>query len=117
MLEGDAPITCRPADLLEPEMDALAEELAGLAEEQGIRLEPGERRSDDVLTYALFPQVGLRFLANRGNADAFEPHPDAETVAETPAPAAFPRAWALLSAAGVGLRSGRGSSPGPGPAD
>ncbi len=88
VLEGDAPITCRPADLLEPEMDALAEELAGLAEEQGIRLEPGERRSDDVLTYALFPQVGLRFLANRGNADAFEPHPDAETVAETPAPAA-----------------------------
>jgi len=88
VLEGDAPITCRPADLLEPEMDALAEELAGLAEEQGIRLEDGERRVDDVLTYALFPQVGLRFLANRGNADAFEPHPDAETAAEAPAPAA-----------------------------
>jgi oxaloacetate decarboxylase alpha subunit len=87
VLEGDAPITCRPADLLEPEMDALAEELSGLAEEQGIRLADGERRTDDVLTYALFPQVGLRFLANRGNADAFEPHPDAEAAAEAPAPA------------------------------
>jgi len=88
VLEGDAPITCRPADLLEPEMDALAEELSGLAEEQGLRLADGERRTDDVLTYALFPQVGLRFLANRGNADAFEPHPDAEAAAAAPAPAA-----------------------------
>jgi oxaloacetate decarboxylase alpha subunit len=96
VLEGDAPITCRPADLLEPEMDALAEELTGLAEEQGIRLEGGERRTDDVLTYALFPQVGLRFLANRGNAEAFEPHPDAEAAGEAagkaPAPVAAPAA-------------------------
>ncbi|KGE05155.1 sodium-extruding oxaloacetate decarboxylase subunit alpha [Pseudohaliea rubra] len=83
VLEGDAPITCRPADLLEPEMDTLAKELEQLAGEQGIPLEDGERRVDDVLTYALFPQVGLRFLANRGNADAFEPHPDAEAEAET----------------------------------
>ena len=30
---------------------------------------------DDVLTYALFPQVGLKFLENRGNPDAFEPVP------------------------------------------
>src|SRR5690606_18715964 len=28
-----------------------------------------------VLTYALFPQVATRSLANRGNADAFEPAP------------------------------------------
>ena len=27
------------------------------------------------LTYALFPQVGLKFLENRGNPDAFEPVP------------------------------------------
>ena len=102
VLEGDAPITCRPADLLEPEMDTLAEELAGLAEEQGIRLEDGERRSDDVLTYALFPQVGLRFLANRGNADAFEPHPDAEAEAESQAAAAAPAAAATAAPAGSG---------------
>jgi len=88
VLEGDTPITCRPADLLEPEMEALADELKGLAEEQGIDLAAGDRRIDDVLTYALFPQVGLRFLANRGDADAFEPHPDAEPAAAPAAPAA-----------------------------
>ena len=31
---------------------------------------------DDVLTYALFPQIGLKFLENRGNP-AFEPAPTA----------------------------------------
>lgn len=31
-----------------------------------------------MLTYALFPQIGLKFLANRGNPDAFEPVPTAE---------------------------------------
>jgi oxaloacetate decarboxylase alpha subunit len=30
---------------------------------------------DDVLTYALFPEIGLKFLKNRGNPDAFEPAP------------------------------------------
>jgi oxaloacetate decarboxylase alpha subunit len=30
---------------------------------------------DDVLTYALFPQIGLKFLKNRNNPDAFEPAP------------------------------------------
>src|SRR5690606_34559579 len=33
---------------------------------------------DDVLTYALFPQVGLRFLENRGNPEAFEPAPNGD---------------------------------------
>ena len=31
-----------------------------------------------MLTYALIPQVGARFLENRDNPDAFEPPPDAE---------------------------------------
>ena len=35
----------------------------------------GELEIDDVLTYALFPQVGLKFLENRGNPDFFEPVP------------------------------------------
>ena len=33
---------------------------------------------DDVLTYALFPQIGLKFLENRNNPDAFEPVPTNE---------------------------------------
>ena len=70
---GEAPITCRPADLLEPEMDRLRSELTGLAQDKGIRL--AESVADDTLIYALFPQVGLKFLANRGNPEAFEPPP------------------------------------------
>ncbi|MDO3380562.1 sodium-extruding oxaloacetate decarboxylase subunit alpha [Gilvimarinus algae] len=73
---GDGePITCRPADLIEPELDKLTSELLAEAKEKGIALTDGEGQIDDVLTYALFPQVGLKFLQNRGNADAFEPVP------------------------------------------
>ena len=77
VLEGKAPITCRPADLLEAEMDTLAAELKAKAKADGIRLAEGEREIDDVLTYALFPQIGLKFLKNRDNPDAFEPAPQA----------------------------------------
>ncbi|MCE8030173.1 sodium-extruding oxaloacetate decarboxylase subunit alpha [Billgrantia desiderata] len=77
VLEGGEPITCRPADLLEAEMDRLAAELKEKAKAEGIRLAEGEREIDDVLTYALFPQIGLKFLKNRDNPDAFEPAPQA----------------------------------------
>ncbi|MEQ9464523.1 MAG: sodium-extruding oxaloacetate decarboxylase subunit alpha [Haliea sp.] len=77
VLEGGEVITCRPADLLEPELEALTSELQTLAQEQDIALAPGEQEVDDVLTYALFPQIGLKFLKHRGDASAFEPAPDA----------------------------------------
>jgi oxaloacetate decarboxylase alpha subunit len=86
VLEGQDPIICRPADLLEPELDTLTAELTTLAGEKGISLTSGEGRIDDVLTYALFPQIGLKFLENRGNPDAFEPAPGDEP-APAPAPA------------------------------
>jgi len=78
VLDGKEAITCRPADMLEPEMDRLTEELKQIAAEKGISLEQGENEIDDVLTYALFPQIGLKFLENRGNPDAFEPVPTLE---------------------------------------
>lgn len=74
-LEGDQPVTCRPADLIDDEMDKLIAELDGLAKEKSITLASGDHRIDDVLTYALFPQIGLKFLENRGNPQAFEPRP------------------------------------------
>lgn len=73
VLDGAAAITCRPADLLEPEMDRLSAELKALVTEKNITLAKDE--IDDVLTYALFPQIGLKFLENRNNPDAFEPVP------------------------------------------
>ena len=77
VLDGAEPIQCRPADLLGAEFDRLRDELRQQAGEQDIRLAEGDRELDDVLTYALFPQVGLRFLAHRDDPSAFEPAPDA----------------------------------------
>ena len=79
-LDGDEPITCRPADLIDDEMDSLIREVEKLAGEKNLTLADGERRIDDVLTYALFPQIGLRFLEHRGDASAFEPVPDGQTA-------------------------------------
>ena len=87
VLEGAEPVTCRPADLLEPEVEKQTEELQKLAIEKRIRL--ADDVIDDVLTYALFPQIGLRFLENRDNPDAFEPVPDGKSAAvASTAPAA-----------------------------
>jgi oxaloacetate decarboxylase alpha subunit len=86
VLDGGEAITCRPADLLESEMDKLVAELKSIAAERGISLEQGEQEIDDVLTYALFPQIGLKFLENRGNPDAFEPVPTLEDARAMSAP-------------------------------
>ncbi|MDC0640988.1 sodium-extruding oxaloacetate decarboxylase subunit alpha [Porticoccaceae bacterium] len=81
--EGEEAITCRPADNIEPELDALTMELEGLSAEHGFQLTSGEGQIDDVLTYALFPQVGLKFLQNKDNPDAFEPVPTGKAAAVT----------------------------------
>ena len=88
VLEGAQPITCRPADELEPELSVLTDELHALAKEKGIRLSTGGDEVDDVLTYSLFPQIGLKFLQNRGNPEAFEPVPTAEPIVSGAAAAA-----------------------------
>ncbi|MBN2706987.1 MAG: oxaloacetate decarboxylase subunit alpha [Deltaproteobacteria bacterium] len=60
-LKNEAPITCRPADLLPPEMEKLTAELGSRA-----------RSVEDVLSYALFPDVALAFFAER-EAGEFKP--------------------------------------------
>lgn len=52
----EEPITCRPADLLEPELEKYKEEAKDLA-----------KCEEDVLSYALFPQVAGKFLEERNN--------------------------------------------------
>jgi oxaloacetate decarboxylase alpha subunit len=86
VLDGAEAITCRPADLLEPEVERLSAELKDLAADKGIKLAQGDKEIDDVLTYALFPQVGLKFLENRNNPDAFEPAPTLEDAQAMAAP-------------------------------
>jgi len=73
VLEGAEVITCRPADLIDDELDKLASELEAKAKDENLEL--ADQVIDDVLTYALFPQVGLDFIKNRNNPDAFEPVP------------------------------------------
>ncbi|ENO3145119.1 biotin/lipoyl-binding protein, partial [Salmonella enterica] len=89
VLEGGAPVTCRPADLLKPELAELEADVRRQAQEKGITL--AGNAIDDVLTVALFPQIGLKFLENRNNPAAFEPLPQAEAaqpVAKAEKPAA-----------------------------
>jgi oxaloacetate decarboxylase alpha subunit len=89
VLDGGEAITCRPADLIEAEMDRLTEELVELAAAKGFKL--ADAVVDDVLTYALFPQIGLKFLENRGNPAAFEPAPTGKerVAAESGQPEAY----------------------------
>ena len=84
VLAGAEPITCRPADLIDAEMDKLTAELRGIAAEKGLKM--GENEVEDVLTYALFQQVGLKFIEHRDNPAMFEPVPTGEET--TPAKAA-----------------------------
>ena len=55
----DKVITCRPADLLEPELEKYRAEAGELA-----------KSDEDVLSYALFPQVAAKFLAERNKPKA-----------------------------------------------
>ncbi len=52
--KGDTPITCRPADLLEPELDKAEEATRGIARDMG-----------DILIYAIDPVNGMRFLKQK----------------------------------------------------
>ena len=54
ILKGEEPITCRPADLLKPELDKLKDEASEWVEQE-----------EDVLSYAMFPQVAPKFFAKR----------------------------------------------------
>ncbi|TQQ16645.1 sodium-extruding oxaloacetate decarboxylase subunit alpha [Vibrio cholerae] len=82
VLAGAAAITCRPADLIAAEMPTLQDRVLQQAKEQHIIL--AENAIDDVLTIALFDQVGWKFLANRHNPEAFEPVPQLASTANTP---------------------------------
>ena len=64
---GDAElVTCRPADMLDPELPKYREEAKGLA-----------RSDEDVLSYALFPAVAQKFLEKRNAPKVDSPAEDA----------------------------------------
>lgn len=74
-------LECRPADRLKPELDSLRAEIGELA-----------LTEEDVLTYALFPEVGRQFLQQRSDGTLLpEPlnPPQASTAEGCPAPVEF----------------------------
>jgi oxaloacetate decarboxylase alpha subunit len=84
VLKGEKPITCRPGDLIAAEMGTLSSDLEQKSSDKGFDFHGVE----DVLTYALFPQIGLKFLQNRGNPNAFEPPPGEAPAKKAAAPTA-----------------------------
>ena len=75
-------ITCRPADLLEPELPKYREEFKDIA-----------KSDEDVLSLALFPQVAPKFLEYRDHPEKRQPAPAAAPAPAKPAaPAAAPAA-------------------------
>ncbi len=68
ILGDKEPITCRPADLLEPKLDKLREEIKDLAISQ-----------EDILSYAMFPQVARKFFEARKKGET-GPQRKAESV-------------------------------------
>ncbi len=81
VLAGAEPITCRPADLIQPEMDKLIAEVQEKAKAEGVKL--AKNIAEDALINGMFAQVGWKFLANRGNPAAFEAAPDQAPVINT----------------------------------
>ena len=67
------PITERPADLLENEMENIRKELKEKIKKDS--LDANASYDEDVLTYALFPQVAVKFFANRTDSSSFEAKP------------------------------------------
>ena len=78
VLKGRAVITCRPADLIKPEMKQLVAEVVDKAKAEGVTL--ADNIEEDALINGLFAQVGWKFITNRGNPDAFEPAPTSKKV-------------------------------------
>lgn len=78
VLAGEQAITCRPADLIAPEMAKLIADVQEKATAENVKLTG--HIEEDALINGMFAQVGWKFLANRGNPAAFEPVPGAEIV-------------------------------------
>jgi pyruvate carboxylase subunit B len=68
---SEEPIDCRPADLLKPELEHLREEIGHLA-----------LNDRDVLSYAMFPEVGKQFLEQRSSGNLVPEPLEIEPVAE-----------------------------------
>ena len=70
---GDsAVITCRPADMLTDDFQSVEDEFKQVLVEKNIT---ADASVENILIYAMFPEIGLNFLENVDNPDYFESEP------------------------------------------
>ena len=70
---NDEPISCRPADLISNnEFGSIKEQFNKILKSESLQVSNSD---ENVLTYALFPEVGTTFFKNKDNADFFEKEP------------------------------------------
>ena len=67
-----AVITCRPADLLNDDFQSVEEEFTNTIAEKNIS---AEASIENILIFAMFPEIGLNFLENINTPDYFESEP------------------------------------------
>ena len=67
-----AVITCRPADLLNDDFQSVEEEFKNTIAEKNIS---AEASIENILIFAMFPEIGLNFLENINTPDFFESEP------------------------------------------
>ena len=67
-----AVITCRPADLLNDDFQSVEEEFKNTIAEKNIS---AEASIENILIFAMFPEIGLNFLENINTPDYFESEP------------------------------------------
>ena len=91
---SDEQITCRPADLLEPGFEKAREEIGDLATSE-----------EDILSYALFPQVAKEFLQLR--RDGKVPPIEEPRIFPVEAPAEAPKEPPKAAVSAAGLRPAR----------
>jgi oxaloacetate decarboxylase alpha subunit len=65
-------IDCRPADLIDNELETIKNKLADAIDEYSLDIELNE---DNILIFAMFPEIGLQFLKNINNPEFFEEEP------------------------------------------
>jgi pyruvate carboxylase subunit B len=80
ILGDEKPITKRPADLLEPQLNVLAKE----AETMGII-----KTEEDLLTYALFPAIAVKFLRGEIEEEKLEVKKEDTLVPKSAIPTEF----------------------------
>jgi oxaloacetate decarboxylase alpha subunit len=65
-------IDCRPADLIDNELEHIKSKLADAIDEHSLGVELND---DNILIFAMFPEIGLQFLKNINNPEFFEDEP------------------------------------------